>query len=84
MIDSMAAAVKAFEGGVVVISHDFRLLTQIAQEIWVVDHGIKKWDGDIQSYKEHLRKKMMAGKDAPAAPAAGGAGASTVKVKGKT
>ena len=35
MIDSMAEAVKAFNGGVVVISHDFRLLQQVAEEIWV-------------------------------------------------
>lgn len=58
MIDSMAAAINAFPGGLVLISHDFRLLSQVAKEIWVVDKGIKKWDGDIRSYKAHLRKKM--------------------------
>jgi ATPase subunit of ABC transporter with duplicated ATPase domains len=31
MIDSMAEAIKAFNGGVVVISHDFRLLSQVAE-----------------------------------------------------
>ena len=35
MIDSMADAIKAFNGGVVVISHDFRLLQKVAEEIWV-------------------------------------------------
>ena len=58
MIDSMAAAIKQFPGGVVVISHDFRLLSQVAQEIWVVDHGVKVWPGDIVTYKKHLVKKM--------------------------
>ena len=56
MIDSMAAAIKAFPGGVVVISHDFRLLSQVAEEIWVVDHGVKKWQSDIVGYKKHLVK----------------------------
>lgn len=56
MIDSMAAAIKAFPGGVVVISHDFRLLSQVAEEIWVVDHGVKKWHSDIVGYKKHLVK----------------------------
>ena len=56
MIDSMAEAIKAFNGGVVVISHDFKLLDQIAEEIWVVDKGLKVWDGDIRSYKESLKK----------------------------
>jgi ATP-binding cassette subfamily F protein 2 len=37
MIDSMAEAIKAFKGGLVLISHDFRLLQQVAEEIWVVD-----------------------------------------------
>ena len=36
---------------VVVISHDFRLLEVVAKEIWIVDKGIKIWDGDIRSYK---------------------------------
>ena len=54
----MAEALKGFKGGVVVISHDFRLLSQVAQEIWVVDHGVKVWPGDIVTYKKHLVKKM--------------------------
>jgi ATP-binding cassette, subfamily F, member 2 len=58
MIDSMAAAINNFTGGVVVISHDFRLLSQVAKEIWIVDHGVKIWDGDIVSYKKFLVKKM--------------------------
>lgn len=57
MIDSMAEAIKAFNGGVVVISHDFRLLQQIADEIWVIDKGLKVWDGDIRDYKASLKKK---------------------------
>jgi ATP-binding cassette, subfamily F, member 2 len=58
MIDSMAEAIKSFNGGVVVISHDFRLLQQVAEEIWVVDHGLVVWDGDIRSYKASLKKKL--------------------------
>lgn len=52
-----AEAIKNFNGGVVVISHDFRLLQQIAEEIWVIDRGLKVWDGDIRSYKASLKKK---------------------------
>ena len=56
MIDSMAEAINAFNGGVVVISHDFRLLQQVAEEIWVIDRGIHVWEGDIRSYKASLKK----------------------------
>jgi ATP-binding cassette subfamily F protein 2 len=58
MIDSMAMAIKAFNGGVVVISHDFRLLEVVAKEIWVVDKGIKIWQGDIRSYKAWVKKQV--------------------------
>lgn len=57
-IDALAEAINAFEGGVVLVSHDFRLLSQVAREIWVVDHGVTVWEGDIMSYKEFLKKDM--------------------------
>ena len=59
MIDSLALAIKNFAGGVVLVSHDFRLLEQVADTIWVCDNkAITPWPGDIQSYKEKLRKDM--------------------------
>ena len=59
MIDSLALAIKAFSGGLVLVSHDFRLLEQVADEIWVCDEKkITPWKGDIKSYKEKLRKDM--------------------------
>ncbi len=58
MIDSMAAAIKAFSGGCVIVSHDFRLLQAVAEEIWVVDRGVNIWRGSIQDYKKMLVKDM--------------------------
>lgn len=59
-IDSLAEAINHFKGGLVLVSHDFRLINQVANEIWVVDNkSITKWEGDIQSYKEHLKKRMQ-------------------------
>jgi hypothetical protein len=34
----------------------------VAEEIWVVDRGLKVWDGDINSYKNSLKKKVFKGK----------------------
>ncbi|CZR54546.1 probable iron inhibited ABC transporter 2 [Phialocephala subalpina] len=60
-IDSLADAINAFTGGVVVVSHDFRLLDKIAKDIMVCENQtIRKWPGSIGEYKNHLRKKMMA------------------------
>jgi len=58
-IDSLAEAINDFEGGLVLVSHDFRLLHQVAKEIWVCDnHSISKWKGSIMDYKKHLKKSM--------------------------
>lgn len=60
-IDSLAEAINAFSGGVVVVSHDFRLLDKIAKDIMVCEHKtVHRWDGTIGEYKASLRKKMLA------------------------
>ena len=62
-IDSLAAAINDFEGGVVLVSHDFRLINQVAEEIWICDKGtITRWEGDIISYKDTLRQSIDATK----------------------
>jgi len=59
-IDSLADAINEFEGGVVLVSHDFRLINQIAEEIWICEHGnISRWEGDIAGYKDVLKKKVL-------------------------
>ncbi|THV75106.1 hypothetical protein D6D28_02080 [Aureobasidium pullulans] len=60
-IDSLADAINAFSGGVVVVSHDFRLLDKIAKDIMVCEHKtVRRWEGSIGEYKNYLRKKMLA------------------------
>lgn len=59
-IDALAEAVRDFEGGMVLVSHDFRLISQVAEQIWVCDNGaVTKWQGGIQDYKEHLKAKIV-------------------------
>lgn len=58
-IDALAEAINEFEGAVVVVSHDLRLIAQIAEEIWIVDQGeAKKFSGDIADYKEYVQKQV--------------------------
>lgn len=93
MIDSMAEAINKFEGAVICVSHDFALLSQIAREIWVVDHGVTIWKGDIRSYKDYLSRQVGGGSkgagtgvstpSAGAGSAKGGAGATAKAGAGK-
>lgn len=58
-IDALADALNDFEGGMVLVSHDFRLINQVAEEIWICEKGgVTKWQGDILAYKEHLKKRL--------------------------
>jgi len=59
-IDALADAINNFEGGVVLVSHDFRLIDQVADTIWICEkQTVTKWEGDILSYKDHLKAKVM-------------------------
>lgn len=58
-IDSLADAINEFQGGVVLVSHDFRLISQVAKNIWVCENGqVKEWKKSIKDYKEALRKNV--------------------------
>ena len=57
-IDSLADAINAYNGGVVLVSHDFRLIDQVAKQIWVCEaRSVRLWDKDIRAYKKHLTLK---------------------------
>lgn len=59
-IDSLADAINAFNGGVCVVSHDFRLLDKIAKDIFVVENKTAtRWEGSIGDYKKKLAKNVV-------------------------
>ena len=57
-IDALARCLKDFKGGVVVISHDMRLISQCAEQIMICDNKkITRYKGDIMSFKMHTKKE---------------------------
>uniref|UniRef100_A0A0D6R5B1 ABC transporter domain-containing protein n=1 Tax=Araucaria cunninghamii TaxID=56994 RepID=A0A0D6R5B1_ARACU len=57
-IDSLAEALNEWDGGLVLVSHDFRLINQVAKEIWVCENKtVTRWEGDIMDFKQHLKAK---------------------------
>jgi ATP-binding cassette subfamily F protein 2 len=60
-IDALARCLQKFKGGVIVISHDMRLISQVAEEIYVCDKkAITKYRGDIMDFKLHAQKENNA------------------------
>ncbi|QCD88141.1 ABC transporter F family member 1 isoform X1 [Vigna unguiculata] len=57
-IDSLAEALNEWDGGLVLVSHDFRLINQVAHEIWVcANQSVTRWEGGIMEFKAHLKAK---------------------------
>ena len=58
-IDALAKAVNEFQGGLVLVSHDMRLIGQVAKEIWICDDKtITPYKGDILNFKMEMRAQM--------------------------
>jgi ATP-binding cassette subfamily F protein 2 len=57
-IDALARCLNKFQGGVMMISHDMRLISQCAQEIYICDYKkVTKYTGDIMDFKLQARKE---------------------------
>lgn len=78
-IDALAEAIKKFTGGCVLVSHDFRLIDQVAKEIWVCDGHVSPWKGDIKAYKQHLSQQMAKSSKARMSSCVGAAAGSRAK-----
>jgi len=70
-IDSLARAVNDYKGGCVLVSHDMRLISQVAEEIWMCDNRtITRYQGRIADFKMELRAQMNSQQELDAAAAA--------------
>lgn len=65
-IDALADALDEFTGGVVLVSHDSRLISRVCEDeersqIWVVEDGtVKTFDGSFEDYKDELLREIKA------------------------
>ena len=58
-IDALVDAINEFNGGIVVVTHDQRLIEQCDCSLWVVEkRGVTKWEAGFEDYKETLLKEM--------------------------
>ncbi|MGE4063490.1 MAG: ABC-F family ATP-binding cassette domain-containing protein [Rhodospirillaceae bacterium] len=69
--ESLAAAINAFEGAVVIISHDPAVIEMTADRLWLVENGrVSSYEGDLEDYRQRTLKARDG--DAAEAPAKSG------------
>lgn len=58
-IDALSSAIDAFQGGVVLVSHDMRLLQKVVKQIFeCCDGAVTLFPGDITAYKAKLAARL--------------------------
>ena len=60
-IDALCDALKAYNGGVILVSHDARLINTTNCQLWVVeDQNVSPWESGFAGYRAHLLEKLEA------------------------
>ena len=57
-VDALCDAIRNFNGGVVLVTHDARLITEVNCELWVVDQNatpqVSPFQGEFEDYKDEI------------------------------
>ncbi|KPP70906.1 hypothetical protein Z043_110228, partial [Scleropages formosus] len=58
-IDALSDAINEYKGGVVIVSHDARLITETQCQLWVVeDSTVNQIEGDFEDYKREVLEAL--------------------------
>jgi len=58
-IDALGEAINAYKGGVLIVSHDARLITETDCNLWVVENQtINQIEGDFDDYKQEILEAL--------------------------
>lgn len=58
-IEALADALKAYNGGVLLVSHDQHFITSVCKEIWVIQNRkVTVFDGTFNDYKKSVVSKI--------------------------
>ncbi|WP_188151205.1 ABC-F family ATP-binding cassette domain-containing protein [Teredinibacter waterburyi] len=69
MRHALTLAIQAFEGAVIIVSHDRHLLRSTLDEYWLVDAGkVTEFEGDLEDYQHWLSKQQTDDNAATAIP----------------
>lgn len=58
-IDALSDAINNFEGGVVIVSHDERMIRETNCQLWIVeDQSVEEIDGDFDDYRKEILESL--------------------------
>lgn len=58
-IEALAKALNKFKGGVILVSHDERLIRLVCKELWVCETGkVRRIDGGFDEYRDILHEQF--------------------------
>ncbi|CAB9529681.1 Tylosin resistance ATP-binding protein TlrC [Seminavis robusta] len=58
-IDALIDAIREFNGGIVVVTHDQRLIDLCECDLWVVEkQGVTKWEAGFDDYKANILRQL--------------------------
>jgi ATP-binding cassette, subfamily F, member 1 len=58
-IDALLTAIKNFNGGIVVVTHDQRLIEECECTLWVVEKlGVTEWKAGFDDYKQNILRQI--------------------------
>ena len=58
-IDALVDAINEFNGGIVVVTHDQRLIEECDCALWVVEkQSVTKWDEGFDDYKATILRQL--------------------------
>ena len=60
-IEALGKALRKFQGGVILVSHDERLIHMVCEELWVCGNKtVKTLEGGIEEYKKIVKQELAA------------------------
>jgi ATP-binding cassette, subfamily F, member 3 len=66
--EALIQAINAYDGAVLLISHDRHLIETCVDRLWLVEDGtVKAWDGDVEDYRKAALSARGAGRAKQAA-----------------
>jgi ATP-binding cassette subfamily F protein 3 len=70
--EALVEALTEYSGAVIMVAHDFHLLSLVADRLWLVSNGtVRPYDGDLESYRSDLLAPERAQPKKPAKPRPG-------------